>query len=84
MPGRWQVIYLFSQDDAEAAIDMVSFAYFHKVNIYLLQSFYTPLLEKFLVTWASFLLHQTNFWPAGKFDRTLGPHETVQYFRSVH
>lgn len=63
---------------------MVSFAYFHKVNIYLLQSIHTPLLEKFLVTWASFSRHQTNFGPAQQFDRTLGPHETVQYFLSVH
>ena len=45
---------------------------------------HTPLLEKFLVTWASFSRHQTNFGPAQQFDRTLGPHETVQYFLSVH
>ena len=63
---------------------MVSFAYFHKVNVYLLQNSHTPLLEKFLVTWASFSRHGTNFRPAGKFDRTLGPHETVQYFRFIH
>ena len=63
---------------------MVSFAYFHKVNVYLLQSSHTPLLEKFLVTWASFSRHRTDFRPAEKFDWTLGPHETVQYFRAVH